>query len=47
MQVEGHHLECPAGPQDLVEAIEAADRLKQQGIETTRENIAKLGELAT
>ena len=32
---------------DLVEAIEAADRLKQQGIETARENIAKLSELST
>ena len=32
---------------DLVDAIEAAGRLKQQGIETARENIAKLSELST
>ena len=32
---------------DLIEAMDMADRLKQEGIESARENIAKLRELST
>jgi uncharacterized protein YaaN involved in tellurite resistance len=32
---------------DLIEAMDTADRLKQEGIETARENIAKLTELSS
>jgi uncharacterized protein YaaN involved in tellurite resistance len=32
---------------DLIEAMDTADRLKREGIEAARENIAKLSELST
>ena len=32
---------------DLIEAMNEADRLKQEGINVARENIAKLGQLST
>ena len=32
---------------DLIDAMDAADRLKQEGIDSARENIAKLTELST
>ena len=31
---------------DLIEAMDIADRLKQEGIDSARENIAKLGQLS-
>ena len=31
---------------DLVEAMDMTDRLKQEGIDSARENIAKLGQLS-
>ena len=32
---------------DLIEAMNTADRLKQEGIDKARENIAKLSQLST
>ena len=32
---------------DLMEAMDTADRLKQEGIDTARENIAKLSQLCS
>ena len=32
---------------DLIEAMDTADRLKQEGIDTARENIAKLSQLSS